>query len=390
MNQGKYIFSQVMDFIPHYQFNTCVANYQGHHRVKQFTCFEQFLAMAFGQLTYRESLRDIVVCLGAQKEKLYHLGFRSPVARSTLSDANEKRDWRIYRDFAQILIGEARRLYCNDTQFTLDLEGTFYVIDATTIELCVSIFSWAHFRQTAAAIKLNTVMELKGNIPAFFSITSGKTHDVTFLNDIEWEIGAYYIMDRGYLDYEKWYTISQSGAFFVTRAKKNLAFKRLYSNPVDKSAGLQCDQVIRFNGYYAAKKYPDIVRRIKYYDKKTDTHYTFLTNDFNLDAIRIAQLYKHRWQIELFFKWIKQHLKIKTFFGYSMNAVKTQICIAICAYLLVAIMKKKLHIEKTLYEILQILSVTLFDKKPLDKLFSEFELQKFDGAPEKQACLWDY
>jgi len=390
MNQGKYIFSQVMDFIPHCQFNTCVANYQGHRRVKQFTCFEQFLAMAFGQLAYRESLRDIVVCLGAQKEKLYHLGFRSPVARSTLSDANEKRDWRIYRDLAQILIHEARRLYCNDKQFTLDLDGTFYVIDSTTIDLCVSVFTWAHFRQTKAAVKLHTVMELKGNIPAFFSITSGKTHDVTFLNDIEWEIGAYYIMDRGYLDYKRLYAIHQSGAFFVTRAKKNLASKRLYSNPIDKSIGLQCDQVIRFTGHCAAKKYPDTLRRVRYYDKKTDTRYVFLTNDFNLEAIRIAQLYKHRWQIELFFKWIKQHLKIKTFFGHSMNAVKTQICIAICAYLMVTIMKKKLNVNRKLYEILQILSVTLFDKKPLDKLFSEFELQKFDVTLKKQACLWDY
>jgi hypothetical protein len=292
MNQGKYVFSQVMEFIPRFQFNTCVAKYQGHYRIKQFTCWEQLLAMSFGQLAYRESLRDIIVCLCAQKDKQYHLGFRSSIILTTLSRANEKRNWRIYRDLAQILIHEARRLYSDDNQFTLDLEGTFYVIDATTIELCVTIFTWAHFRQTKAAVKLNTVMELKGNIPTFFSITSGKTHDVNFLDDIEWEVGAYYIMDRGYLDYDRLYTIHQSGAFFVTRAKKNLACKRLYSNSVDKSTGLRCDQVIRLTGYHATREYPDKLRRIKYFDKETDRTYVFLTNDFNIAAIHVAELYK--------------------------------------------------------------------------------------------------
>ena len=390
MNQNKYVFTQVMDFIPHYQFNACIAKYQGHHRVKHFTCWEQFLSMSFGQLAYRESLRDIVLCLGSQKEKLYHLGFRSPVARSTLSDANERRDWRIYRDFAQILIQEARRLYCDDKQFSLNLDGTFYVIDSTTIELCLSIFTWAQFRQTKAAVKLHTLMDLKGNIPTFFSITSGKIHDVHFLDSIDWEVGAYYIMDRGYIDYEKLYIVHQCGAFFIIRAKKNLSFKRLYSNPVDKNTGLRYDQVIRFSGHYTLKNYPEKLRRVKFFDKETDKSYVFLTNDFNIKAITVAELYKNRWQIELFFKWIKHHLKIKTFWGHSTNAVKTQICIAICAYLTVAIMKKKLQIQRNLSEILQILNVSLFDKKPLDKLLSDIEPQKFDGASQKQACLWDF
>jgi hypothetical protein len=390
MYKEKYVFSQVMDLIPHYQFRKCVAQYKGQYRIKQFTCWEQFLAMAFGQLAYRESLRDIVVCLRAQKEKLYHLGFRSLIARSTLSKTNETRDWRIYRDFAQILIQEARALYCDDKEFKIYLSGTFYVIDATTIELCLSIFKWAPFVTTKAAAKLHMLMDLKGNIPTFFSITSGKVHDVNFLDDIEWEVGAYYAMDRGYVDYERLYTIHKSGAFFVTRAKKNLAFQRLYSNKVDKSTGLRCNQIIRFTGYDAARKYPDTLRRIKYFDKETDTTYVFLTNDCNIEAITITQLYKNRWQIELFFKWIKQHLKIKAFWGHTSNAVKTQICIAICAYVVVAIIKKKLNSERNLYEILQILSVSLFDKKPLDKLFSEVDLQKHGGVSEKQACLWDF
>lgn len=388
MNQGKYVFSQVMDFIPRFQFNTCVVKHKGHYRAKHFTCWEQFLAMTFGQLAYRESLRDVVVCLGSQKDKLYHLGFRSHVFLPTLARANEKRNWSIYRDFAQILIEEARSLYCDDKQFNIDLNGTFYVIDATTIELCLSIFKWAPFVTTKAAVKLHLLMDVKGNIPTFFSITSGKVHDVNFLDDISWEVGAYYAMDRGYVDYKRLYAIDQSGAFFVTRAKKNTAFKRLYSNKVDKSVGLRCDQIIRFSHHDAAKKYPDTLRRIKYFDKETDTTYIFLTNDCNIEAITITQLYKHRWQIELFFKWIKQHLKIKAFWGHSSNAVKTQICIAICAYLTVAIIKKKLNVNRNLYEILQILSVSLFDKKPLDKLFSESELWNADDTTGKQACLW--
>ena len=355
MHQGKYVFSQIMEFVPYHNFNQCVEKYRGHYRIRRLSCWEQFLAMTFGQLAYRESLRDIVVCLRAQEQKLYHLGFRSSrISRSTLSDANNSRDWRIYRDFAQILIQQARELYINDTRFNLDINGTCYVIDSTTIDLCLSVFGWAEFRRTKAAVKLHTLLYLKGSIPALFRITSGKVHDVNFLDILTFEAGAYYIMDRGYLDYERLFTINLSGAFFIIRAKSDLAFKRLYSNPIDidEKIGIKCDQVIRFTNYQAIKKYPDKLRRIKYFDKETDCYYVFLTNDFNIDAKIVADLYKYRWQIELFFKWIKQHLKIKAFWGYSANAVKTQICIAICSYLIVAIMKKKLNINRNLYEIL--------------------------------------
>lgn len=390
MYQGKYVFSQVMDSVVRYQFNQCVARYEGEYWVKSFSCWDQFLAMAFGQLTHRESLRDIAVCLHAQRDKLYHLGFRAPVVRTTLAYANERRDWRIYRDFAQILIQQARKLYADDATFSLDLDGTVYLIDSTTIELCLSVFKWATFVTTKAAVKLHTLMDLQGNIPAFFHISKGNVHDVNFLDLIDYEVGAYYVMDRGYLDYERWYKIHQAGAFFVTRAKHNLAFQRLYSNQVDKTTGVRCDQVIRFSGYEAAKRYPDTLRRIKYVDAETKHSYVFLTNDFNTDATTIANAYKHRWQIELFFKWIKGHLKITAFWGHSANAVQTQICIAICAYLIVAMMKKHLNINRNLYEILQILSVTPFDKKPLVKLISETELQKFEEQSQEQARLWDY
>ncbi|MFH2104883.1 MAG: IS4 family transposase [Parcubacteria group bacterium] len=391
MHQGKYVFSQIMEFVPCHNFNQCVEKYRGQHRIRRLTCWEQFLAMTFGQLAHRESLRDVVVCLKAQEQKLYHLGFRSlQISRSTLSDANNSRDWHIYRDFAQVLIQQARDLYVNDTKFSLDINGTCYVIDSTTIDLCLNIFGWAEFRRTKAAVKLHTLLCLRGNIPALFRISSGKVHDVNFLDILNFEAGAYYVMDRGYLDYERLLTIHRSGAFFVTRAKSNTAFKRLYSNPVDKEAGIRCDQVIHFTGYRAIKKYPDKLRRIKYFDKETSRYYVFLTNNFNVDAKVVADLYKYRWQVELFFKWIKQHLKIKAFWGYSANAVKTQICIAICSYLIVAIMKKKLNINRNLYEILQILSVSLFDKTGLFKLISETKLQDLEGSSQKQASLWDY
>ena len=390
MTQGKYIFSQVMEFIPRFQFNACVAKYQGHYRIKHFTCWEQFLSMAFGQLAYRESLRDVVICLRAQKVKLYHLGFSSLVAKTTLARANEKRDWRIYRDFAQILIQQARKLYFDDKKFNLDLDGTCYVLDSTTIELCLSVFKWANFVKTKAAVRLHVLLDLKGNIPAFFRITSAKTHDVNILDILDLEIGAYYIMDRGYIDYARLFKIHASGSFFVTRAKKSLAFQRLYSNKIDKRLGLRCDQIIKFSHFYAAKKYSDKLRRIKYFDKETKRHYVFLTNDLRIEARTVADLYKNRWQIEIFFKWIKQHLKIKAFWGYSSNAVRTQICIAICVYLIVAIIKKRLNINRNLYEILQILSVSLFDKMPLNKLISKANLQKFEERVQKQACLWDF
>lgn len=390
MNQGKYVFSQVMEFVPIYQFNQCVEKYQGHYRVRSLTCWEQFLSMAFGQLTYRESLRDVVVCLKAQNRKLYHLGFRSQISRPTLARMNEKRDWRIYRDFAQILIQETRRLYCDNKEFNLNLDGTCYVIDSSTIELCLNIFKWARLIRARAAVRLHLMLDLNGNIPAFFDITSGKVHDVNFLDMIELEAGAYYIMDRGYIDFERLYTIHQSGAFFVTRAKDNLAFKRLYSNKVDKTTGVRCDQIVKLSNYQAARKYPDKLRRIKYFDKETRKYFVFLTNDFNLEAKTVTNLYKHRWQIELFFKWIKQHLKIKSFWGYSANAVKTQICIAICTYLIVAIIKKKLNINRNLYEILQILSVSPFQKMPLAKLISEAKLDEFEELSQKQANLWGF
>lgn len=383
MFQGKYIFSQVMETVVRYQFNQCVARYHGEHWVKHFSCWEQFLAMSFGQLTHRESLRDVVVCLGTQHDTLYHLGFRAPIVRSTLAYANEKRDWRIYRDLAQALILQARTLYSKDVVFNLALDGTVYLMDSTTIDLCLSVFPWATFRTTKAAVKLHTLIDLQGNIPAFFHISEGKMHDVKFLDMLEYEAGAYYVMDRGYLDYARLHKIQQAGAFFVTRAKDNLACKRLYSNKVDKTTGVRCDQVVRLTGYQAAKNYPDKLRRIKYVDSETGRYYVFLTNDFNVSAKTIADLYKHRWQIELFFKWIKQHLKIQAFWGYSQNAVKTQICIAICTYLIVAIMRKRLNLTRNLYEILQILSVTPFDKTPISTLVSEFDLRTFEDQAQK-------
>jgi len=391
MNQGKYILSQIMEFIPRHQFNNCVKKYKGNYWVKQFTCWEQFLSLSFGQLTHRESLRDIIVCLESQKEKLYHLGFASlKINRSTLSDANNQRDWRIYRDLAQLLITEARKIYFDDNEFKLELKGTFYALDSSTIELCLNLFKWAKFVKTKSAVKLHLLLDLKGNIPTFFCITDAKTHDVKFLDTIAFEVGAYYIMDRGYLDYERLFKINSSGAFFITRAKSNLSFERLYSNEVKKELGIKCDQVIKFSSFYAIKKYPEKLRRIKYFDKETNKYYVFLTNDFNIEAKTVADLYKYRWQIELFFKWIKQHLKIRAFWGHSANAVKTQICIAICTYLLVAIIKKKLKIKRNLYEILQILSISAFDKIPLNKLISEVELIDFNVQLPKQRSLWDY
>ncbi|MDP3244872.1 MAG: IS4 family transposase [bacterium] len=390
MFQGKYVFSQVMDTIVRYQFNQCVARYRGEYWVKRFSCWEQFLAMAFGQLTHRESLRDVVVCLNSKRDALYHIGFRSMIARATLAEANEHRDWRIYRDLAQVLIQQARNLYVGDKLFNLDLNGTVYILDSTTIDLCLSVFPWATFRTTKAAVKLHTLMDLQGNIPTFFHISKGNEHDVHFLDRIIYEVGAYYVMDRGYLDYARLHTLHLAGAFFVTRAKDNLAAKRLYSNQVDKVIGVRCDQVIRLSSAQAHAKYPDKLRRVKYFDQETNRYYVFLTNDFNVGAKTIADLYKHRWQIELFFKWIKQHLKIQSFWGYSTNAVKTQICIAISTYLIVAIMSKQLQINRNLYEILQILSVTPFDKTPITTLVSEFDLRIFDDQAQKLPFLLGY
>jgi len=390
MHQGKYVFSQIMEFAVRFQFDQCVARYKGNHWIKNFSCWEQFLALAFGQLSSRESLRDIVVCLGAHREKLYHLGFHSTLARTTLADANEKRDWHIFRDFAEILIKEARRIYANDKPKDFDFSEPTYVIDSTTIELCLNLFPWARLKKVRAAIKLNLGLSLFGNIPLFFDFSSGKTPDVFFLDRIIFELGAYYVFDRGYIDFKRLFSIHQAGAFFVTRAKDNMSFRRLYSHPFDKDTGVRCDQTIVLNSYQAIKNYPEHLRRIKFYDKETNHYYVFLTNNFSLDSSAIANLYKHRWQVELFFKWIKQHLSVKTFWGRSENAVKTQICVAMCTFLLVAIMKKKLKIERNSYEILQILSTSMFDKKPLTQLISEFEISEVDEEVEKQARLWGY
>jgi transposase len=375
MYKGKIIFSQVMDHMPINIFQNCVQQYQGNWQVKRFTCLDQFLCMAFAQLTYRESLRDIEICLRSQQSKLYHMGIRSKVSRSTLADANENRDWRIYADFAQSLIHTARKMYQHD-EFGVDLQQTVYALDATTIDLCLSVFPWAKFRKTKGAVKLHTLLDLRGNIPTFISISDGKLHDVNVLDEIIPEPGSFYVMDRGYIDFARLYRLNLYGAFFVIRAKSNLAFRRIYSRQVDKSSGLRCDQTIVLNNVQASKDYPIHLRRVKFYDSKNDLTLVFLTNDFSLPALTIAQLYRSRWQVELFFKWIKQHLRIKSFFGTSENAVKTQIWIAISVYVLIAIIKKRLNVEASLYTILQILSLTVFEKSSLFQLLAKQEIQE--------------
>jgi len=343
MNTGKIIFSQIMDFLPMYEFRKCVHRYQGNYYVKTFSCLDQFLCMAFAQLTYRESLRDIEACLRSMKSKLYHMGIRSSISRSTLSDASEKRDWRIYADFAQVLIHIARDLYI-DEDFGIELDNTVYALDSTTIDLCLSLFPWARFRKTKGAIKLHTLLDLKSNIPTFVEITHGKVHDVNILDELIPEPGSFYIMDRAYVDFLRLHILTQCLSFFVIRAKTNFQFRRVYSHPIDKSTGLKCDQTIVLTGINSAQEYPDQLRRIRYFDQDHDLNLTFLTNNFTLPALIIAQLYKCRWKIELFFKWIKQHLRIKSFYGTSLNAVKTQIWIAISVYVLVAIIKKRLNV----------------------------------------------
>jgi hypothetical protein len=369
MHAGKLIFAQVTDYLPLTTFRRCVARYAGEHKVKHFTCLEQFLCLAFAQLTYRESLRDIEACLRAQREKLYHMGIRSRIARSTLADANEVRDWRIYADFAQRLIGMARKLYINDS-FGVDLKETVYALDTTTIDLCLSVFPWAPFRRAKAAVKLHTLLDLRGNIPAFIHISDGKLHEVNVLDQLLPEPGAFYIVDRGFLDFERLFRFHEAGSFFVTRSKSNLKAKRRYSHPVDRTTGLICDQTIVLTGFYSNKGFQAPLRRIRFKDPKTGKRLTFLTNNFALPALTITELYRCRWQVELFFKWIKQHLRIKQFYGTSENAVKTQIWIAVSVYILVAIVKKRLGISASLYEMLQILSLTMFEKTPLNELFS--------------------
>jgi hypothetical protein len=388
VNQGKTIFSQVIDFLPWKKFRQCVSRYNGNHRIRSFTCYNQFLCMAFAQLTYRESLRDIECCLRAMREKLYHMGIRGKVSRSTLADANEVLDWRIYSDFAQILIDEARRLYIED-DFGLELKETVYALDSSTIDLCLSVFPWARFRKTKAAVKLHTLLDLRGDIPTFIWITDGKVHDVNVLDHLIPESGAIYIMDRAYLDFQRLYQMTQCSAIFVTRSKSNTGLRRLYSQKVDKTTGVRYDQIVLPTGFYVKKEYPAKLRRIKYFDAEKARTFTFLTNQFTLPAATIAELYRYRWRVEIFFKWIKQHLRIKKFFGTSENAVKTQIWIAISTYVLVAIMKKRMKIDLTLYTILQILSISLFEKMPIYQALTEIDYKNQITSGHIQLKLFD-
>jgi len=384
---GKLVFAQLMDFLPLHTFRRCVARYPSNYPTKTFSHLDQFLCMAFAQLTFRESLRDIEVCLRAQDTKLYHLGIRGRVSRSTLADANENRDWRIYRDFANALIIEARKLYAND-DFGVDLENTVYALDTTTIDLSLSVFPWAHFRTTKAAVKMHTQIDLRGNIPSFIHISDGKMHEVNVLDIMTPEPGSFTMMDRGFLDFARLYRLTQAGAFFVIRPKHNTKFKRIYSRPVDKTTGLRCDQTVRLTGVTSPNDYPQYLRYVVFYDQKTNKRLGFFTNNFELSALVIAQLYKCRWQVELFFKWLKQHLRIKVFFGTTPNAVKTQIWIAISVYVLVAIIKKRLNVKASLYTILQIMSLTLFEKTNLNQLLNDTALQNLDPTDSNQLNLF--
>jgi hypothetical protein len=387
MNSGRTVFAQLMAHMPMQKFNQCVCRYQGDYKVRSFTCLEQFLCMAFSELTSRESLRGLEACLRAIQPKLYHMGVRSKVSRSTIADANEKRDWRIYADFAQALINIAKPLYASE-DFGVDLNETVYALDASTIDLCLSLFPWARFRETKAAVKLHTLMNLRGNIPEFIYISDGKMHDVKVLDILIPEPGSFYVMDRGYVDYARLYRLHQASAFFVTRAKSNFTFRRLYSNPVDKASGLRCDQTVVLTTFYGKKDFPDKLRRIVFLDTEAGKRLTFLTNNFAQPALTIARLYKARWQIELFFKWIKQHLRIKAFYGTSLNAVKTQIWIAISVYVLVAILKKRLKLEHSLYTILQILSVILIERIPILQAFREADYTFHGDASDNQLLLF--
>lgn len=389
MNSGKYVFAQIIALANPKEFVKCVDRYQGDYRARNLKCWQQFLGLSFGQLTHRESLRDLVSCLEAHQSKLYHLGFSQGISRTTLADANEKRDWRIYADFAQVLITQARL-----TNPALNLDGLafdnrIYALDSSTIDLCLEVFWWAKFRKHKAAIKLHTLLDIRCQIPCFVHITDGLLHDVNVLDILDFEVDAFYVMDRGYVDWARLHRINQAGAFFVTRAKSNFAARRLYSKEVDKEAGLRCDQTIRLKNYKAAKDYPAKLRRVKYYDEENDKTLIFLTNNFEVTALEIALLYKYRWQIELFFKWIKQHLRIKVFWGESSNAVKTQIWVAVCTFILVKILKDKFQILQSMNEILQILSVSIFDKTPVNQLFTKIGLQNLDTQFSNQLNMFD-
>lgn len=389
MYTGKTLFAQIMDYLPWTTFNRIVAKYGGNHRIRKLACTDHFRILAFAQQTYRESLRDIEACLAAQSAKLYHMGIRVSIKRSTLADANEQRDWRIYADFAQRLIAQARRYYAEE-DLGLELTNTVYALDSTTIDLCLSVFPWAPFRSTKAAVKLHTLLDLRGNIPSFIHISDGKLHDVKVLDLMLPEPGAIYIMDRGYLDYGRLFELDLAGAFFVIRAKSNLQVKRRYSHDVDRSTGLICDQTVVLTGFYSNQDYEKPIRRIKFKDPETEKTLVFLTNNFSLPALTVTELYRYRWQVELFFKWIKQHLRIKKFYGTSENAVKTQIWTAVSVYVLVAIIKKRLNLNASLYTLLQVFSLTLFEKIPLNQQFLDFTNEQENDMLDNQLNLFDY
>jgi hypothetical protein len=389
MNSGQSVFSQLIAFLPDREFRRCVARYGGDRRLRDFSCWDQYLTMAFAQLTYRESLRDIEACLRSLRGKLYHMGFHGRVARSTLADANESRDWRIYADFAQVLIGIARPLYAHDPM-GVDLDQSLYALDSTTIDLCLSLFPWARFRQHKAAVKMHTLLDLHGNIPTFIRVTDGNVHDVNILDEFLPEVGAFYVMDRGYIDFERLFIFTLCSAFFVVRSKENVLLERRYSRPVDKATGLRSDHTVILTAIGSAKVYPDPLRRITYFDAENNRRLKFLTNNFLLPALTVTQIYKCRWQVELFFKWIKQHLRIKAFYGTSENAVKTQIWIAVSIYVLVAIVRKRLGLTASLYQILQILSVTLFEKVPILQALEATDSQEDLATEQNQLILFDF
>lgn len=389
VNQGKYVFAQLNSLVVRYEFDKCVNRYQGNYKVRGFSCWNQFLCMMFGQLTHRESIRDIATCLKAHQNKVYHLGIKQAISHSTITRANESRDWRIYADYAKHLIDIVRPMYAADKEFSEDLDNTIYALDSTTIDLCLSVFPWARFRKHKAAVKLHTLLDLRGNIPVFVDITDGKVHDVNTLDLIDFEPGAIYVMDKAYTDFARLFDIEMHQAYFVIRGKDNLRFRHVNSTRVNKSVGLKCDQIIKLTGINTSRRYPKKLRRIKYRDPETDLLLVFLTNNFDIKAEDVCILYKNRWQIELFFKWIKQHLRIKAFWGYSPNAVKTQIWIAICTYLLVAYAKKTLGSELSLYEITQIIGVSVFDKTPMSELLTSFSKSEIIKENYNQLNMFD-
>ena len=389
MNQGKYVFSQLIDFLSHNDFISCVSKYNGNYKVKTFTCWHQLLYMVFGQLSNRESLSDLIVCLQSQQNKSYHLGMGNGTSKANLAKANEKRDYRIYESFASILVTEVQKFAIPEVTFDLSIDAPVYAIDATVIDLCLNVFWWGKFRKHKAAVKLHTILDVKTNIPTFIYITSGAVHEVNSLDNLPVEAGSYYIMDKAYIDFRRLYRMHKAGAFFITRAKENFKFVRISSRQVDKSTGVKCDQTVRLKNYKVSLAYPEVIRRVKYYDKEIEMEFVFITNNFEISAVDVANLYKYRWTIELFFKWIKQHLKVKTFWGYSFNAVKTQIYIAMITYLLIALIKYQLKLKQTQYEILQILSISLLCKTPLLELFSNSYPQYVKEQKDSQLSIFD-